>query len=215
MSALSAERWSDLWSRLGATAPTDAAFDDLVARHREPQRSYHTAEHVLAVLAALDSAREFAEDFDSCELALWFHDVVYDVRAESGLNEAQSAEHCVNEFERLVGPINDQAAFAMTHILATAHTAGDEPPDLPDTRLVLDCDLSILGAAPDAFDRYDEQIRREYAWVPEPDYRAGRAKVLQHFLDQPAIFLTPAFAGREAQARSNLQRAISRLDAAS
>jgi len=55
-------------------------------------------------------------------------------------------------------------------------------------------------------------VRKEYAWVPEPDYRSGRAAVLRSFLDRPRIFSTRAFAERyEAHARSNIQRALARV----
>ncbi|MHC4996179.1 MAG: HD domain-containing protein, partial [Planctomycetota bacterium] len=162
MAGLSLDRWRALWDRFGAQHDSRAAFDDLVARHAEPQRAYHTGEHVAAVLAALDGARDSAQDFDCCELALWFHDVIYDVKAQGGANESASADHCLAVFEQLTGSVTPQAERAACHIRATAHTAGDAPPGDPDTRLVLDCDLSILGAAPDAFDRYDQQIRVEY-----------------------------------------------------
>ncbi|MHC5020110.1 MAG: HD domain-containing protein [Planctomycetota bacterium] len=179
MAGLDLERWSRLWNRLGYTPSSQgsrgaaggdsgdgdglqAAFIDLRDRHGEPQRAYHTGEHVAAVLAALDGARDSAEDADCCELALWFHDVIYDVKAKGGANEAASADHCLAVIEQLTGSVTPQAERAARHIRATAHTAGDAPPGDPDTRLVLDCDLSILGAAPDAFDRYDQQIRVEY-----------------------------------------------------
>ena len=94
-------------------------------------------------------------------------------------------------------------------ILATKHNAA---PSDPDTQLVVDLDLSILGAAPAAFDRYDADIRREYDWVPEEQYRAGRKAVLQHFLERsPLYHRAPLQARFATQARRNLRAALNRL----
>ena len=85
-------------------------------------------------------------------------------------------------------------------------------PSADDCRLMLDIDLGILGTPPDVFESYDQAIRREYHWVPEPDYRKGRATVLASFLNRDAIYRTSAFVEQhEKQARSNLERKINEL----
>src|SRR3954469_13468337 len=68
----------------------DALFDALVARYGEPQRHYHTLAHIDACLGWLDWYRGSAKRPECVELALWFHDAVYDPRASD--NERQSAE---------------------------------------------------------------------------------------------------------------------------
>jgi predicted metal-dependent HD superfamily phosphohydrolase len=96
-------------------------------------------------------------------------------------------------------------------ILATAHSA---EPDSADEALLLDIDLSVLGADPDVFDAYDSAIRKEYEWVPEPDYRKARARVLESFLQRERIYRTWPYRERyESAARKNLSRALARLAA--
>ena len=57
-------------------------------------------------------------------------------------------------------------------------------------------------------------IRQEYAHVPEPLYRAGRAAILSRFLEGGCLFADPVWAERlEAQARANLTREIAALTA--
>lgn len=81
-----------------------------------------------------------------------------------------------------------------------------------DAELMLDIDLGILGQPPAVFDLYDEAIRKEYAWVPESRYLAGRAAVLQSFLDRPSIYSTRTFRDAyEEQARRNLESRIKQL----
>ena len=57
-----------------------------------------------------------------------------------------------------------------------------------------------------------QQIRQEYAWVSEQDYRIGRSKVLQSFLQRKVIYQTDYFRKRfEQQARMNIQTALEGL----
>jgi predicted metal-dependent HD superfamily phosphohydrolase len=73
--------------------------------------------------------------------------------------------------------------------------------------VLVDADLSILGAPAEVYDRYAAAVRAEYAHVPADAWRAGRSAVLRSFLDRPAIFHTAAGRGRwEEAARANLGR---------
>jgi predicted metal-dependent HD superfamily phosphohydrolase len=40
------KRWHETWSQLGLPTPGDAVLDDLLDRYREPQRHYHTLQHL-------------------------------------------------------------------------------------------------------------------------------------------------------------------------
>ena len=64
------------------------------------------------------------------------------------------------------------------------HDAGSDT----DAQVLLDADLAILGESESVYRTYAEKIRQEYAWVPEPDYRKGRRRVLENFLSRPRIF---------------------------
>src|SRR5439155_22769050 len=78
--------------------------------------------------------------------------------------------------------------------------------------ILISIDLSILGAEPARYDAYAAAIRKEYAHVPESDYRAGRSGVLSRFAAQPVIFPEAALARRfDRQARDNLARELASL----
>ena len=62
------------------------------------------------------------------------------------------------------------------------------------------------------FDAYERAVRREYGWVEEPAWRAGRGAVLRNFLPRPHIFHTDEFRRRfEQQARRNMARSLKSL----
>ena len=94
-------------------------------------------------------------------------------------------------------------------ILITKHV---QPPTSPDAQLILDIDLSILGQLPELFETYEKRIRLEYSWVSAEDYKIGRAKVLNSFLDRPLIYNTDRFVKLyEHQAIENIIKALSAL----
>lgn len=93
--------------------------------------------------------------------------------------------------------------------MATVHAA--EPQD-PDSRLVVDIDLSILGRDEAIYDAFERNVRQEYRWVPWFVYRRKRIEVLGAFLERPRIYFTESFrASHESSARANLARAIAML----
>ncbi len=199
-------RWHAAWQALGAVSAGDPLGRRVLARYAEPHRRYHTLRHLEECLAHLDTLRPIAERPAEVELALWFHDAVYDTRRDD--NEERSAEWA-RKSARAGGLSADAAGRIHTLVMATRH---DAPAVGRDAAVLVDADLAILGSDPARFDEYERQIRDEYAWVPEPIYRCERGKVLQAFLDRPSLYRTEPFrAAYEAQARENLARSLARL----
>ncbi len=198
-------RWQQLWLRLGGSAPENS-FVELQAAYRQPSRHYHGEQHILACLTHLDRHRALAAQPDLLELALWLHDLVYDSRRQD--NEAASAEQARRWLEQ--AGLETLAAKIEALILATCHQA---PATSPDEALLVDIDLAILASAPAVYARYEADVRAEYAWVPEPLFRAGRARLLREFLAMPRLYQRDELAaGWEKPARENLAAALSRLE---
>jgi predicted metal-dependent HD superfamily phosphohydrolase len=199
-------RFERLWKRLGATRDGDETFRRLMAAYAEPHRAYHTAEHIADCLSQLDAAPGDLGERELVEGAIWFHDVVYNPRA--GDNETQSAAWATLALSGAGVRLPTIDAIRRL-ILLTRHT---EPALDPTGSLLCDIDLSILGRPSIEFDQFERRIRTEYDWVPEPEYRQGRARVLSRFLAREPLYQTPYFHRRyEAPARNNLVRAITRL----
>jgi predicted metal-dependent HD superfamily phosphohydrolase len=192
-------------ARLGLL-PAPAALDDLLRRYGEPHRHYHNLSHLTQVLTMIDAWVHQAPAADLVRLAAWFHDAVYDPRAAD--NEERSAD-LAGTWLAPSGLDTPRVESVQQLIQCTkTHQAGDDA----NAQVLLDADLSILGAAADDYDRYAAAIRQEYAWVPEPDYRTGRRQVLERFLNRPHIYFTQeARSTLEAMARANLRREVDRL----
>jgi predicted metal-dependent HD superfamily phosphohydrolase len=199
------EQWVATWGALGVAAP-EGVFEELLARYGEPQRHYHTARHLEECFAQLPAVRDEAERPGEVELALWFHDAIYDTKRQD--NEERSAEwaRAVVAKAGLGASVGERVAAL---IMSTRH---DAVPADTDSRIVVDVDLSILGAPPLRFDEYEHDVRDEYGWVPNAVFRRERRKILGRLLSRGELFNTPRM--REAfeqRARANLERSLVRL----
>lgn len=197
--------WRAAWQASGA-APNDALHAELLASYAEPHRAYHTPLHLAECLALFDEFRALAERAAEVEIALWFHDAVYDVHRHD--NEAASADWARAALLD-AGAAGDVAGRVAALVLATRHSIA---PATADEQLLVDIDLAILGAAPARFAEYEAQIRVEYGFVPQPVFDEKRGAILAGFLARPVLYGTAELRPRlEATARANLRAAIDRL----
>lgn len=180
-------------------------FADLKARYSEPHRAYHNWTHVLDCLDEFKTAQVIAEDAAAVEMAIWYHDVVYDSKAKN--NEEQSAELAAKVCDE-VGIAESRKRKVKDLILATKKHEATEG----DAAIVVDVDLSILGRDPIRFRDYENQIREEYNWASDEAFASGRVSVLEGFLARPVIYSTEFFRDKyEQQARENLISSIQSL----
>ncbi|WP_203828911.1 HD domain-containing protein [Actinoplanes palleronii] len=185
-----------------ADADLDSAANYLLTRWTEPQRHYHDVSHLAAVLDVVDRFAELAPHPDRVRLAAWLHDAVYDPKALGDANERDSAEFAEGLLVTLGAPDEVAADVARLVGLTAGHATEDGD---PDGELLCDADLAILAADDERYAAYTAAIRREYAHVPDGDFRAGRSRVLHELLKLPSIYrLEPIREAWEARAQANL-----------
>jgi predicted metal-dependent HD superfamily phosphohydrolase len=201
-------QWLSCWHGLGvAEAQIQARlYESICTHYAELHRNYHTLQHLDECLEHFAGLRELAVHPAEIELALWFHDAIYQPSRSD--NEQNSADWAAESMKS--AGLDDKIADRIHKlIMATRH---DGQPESKDAEIMLDCDLAILGATPERFTEYGRQIRAEYDFVPELIYKSKRTEILQQFLNRPAIFNTESFRNRyEQQARTNLNHAIGLL----
>ncbi|MFD3661892.1 hypothetical protein ACFWVF_15040 [Streptomyces sp. NPDC058659] len=207
------QRWNAtlLAARSGHGGPDPAPYGrNLLSRWAEPQRRYHTVDHLRAVLDRIDELADQGGEGGELELvrlAAWFHDAVYRpdrseneersaVLAERALTEAGLTGHEVREVARLV-------RLTVSHDPAAGDLNGET---------LCDADLAILATDPDTYRGYATAVREEYAFVPEDAFRTGRAAVLRQLLSLPRLFHTPYGAAVwEEKARDNMEKELKEL----
>ncbi len=191
-------------SKLGISNPGDI-FERLEAAYTDSTRFYHNETHVSECLKYLYEYSYLANNITEIEIAIWFHDAIYDThRNDNEELSAAWANDYLNNFaitNNIVKNIYDMIICTKTHVA-----------DNIDAQLMLDIDLSVLGASNEVFESYDKKIRKEYHWISELDYRKGRIEVLESFLKRENIYHTSEFSERfDKKARNNLSRKIKEL----
>ena len=197
------QQFQDTLAALRLSDSREAAWEELAARYSEPHRHYHTLAHIGNCLALL---AETAHDSPTLRLALYYHDIVYDLCGDQ--NELQSARFATDQLGTL-GLGDSHTSIIYDLIRATDHKSARVA---EHSDLICDIDLAILGAPTSGYHDYAAAIRREYSWIPDGKFRSGRTRILESFLNRPAIFDTLDFHSRfEAQARKNIATEISAL----
>ena len=192
-------RFCQLWNRVGGRA-ANKVFTDLAAHYAEPHRHYHTAAHIKDCLTRLDLAANYIEHIDAVELAIWFHDVIYQCGKSD--NEKLSADWFSAQAAGL-----DKKLISQVHryIVSTMHT---EPPPDAAAKWVVDIDLSGMGMSAESFNRDGDNIRREFSHLSDTEFVRGQTAFLQKLLARKHIYYTKFLC--ETQARDNITKLLTR-----
>lgn len=188
---------------------------DLLDRWLEDHRSYHDAVHLAEVLAALDELHEGgdlpARDRHLAGLVAWYHDAVYEPEASPGGNEEASARLAQERLTALgLAPADSDLVARLVRESASHEMTSDDAA----TRAFHDADLWILSAPPARYREYADQVRQEYAHVPDPLFAQARAQILAGFAQRDAVYRTATARERwQARARANLEAELARLRA--
>lgn len=198
----------ELLEFLGCTSKTSAAwFDRLRELWSEKHRHYHTFQHLDECLEELDEIEGDEEKLALIEVALWFHDAIYQPMAND--NEERSAA-LAREFLVECDATPSVMEFVCDMIMATkTHQSGGDP----DVDVMIGLDLSIFARDAKRYDQYEKQIRQEYAMVADAEYAEKRIAILKGFLARKFIYSSEMLRYvYEEQARLNLAFAIKALE---
>lgn len=188
----------------GGEAP-EVVFEELERGYSESGRHYHTPAHIDHCLAQFDQATADMVDPDAVEMAIWFHDLVYDARAED--NELRSAERFLELAGESLEPEFKSKVYDL--IMVTAHPGY---PKSTDEKFMVDIDLSSFGLPWEEFLRDSVAVREEFAHLSDPEFYPRQRAFLESLLDRGSFYLTDFFRGRlESSARENIRRHLEGL----
>lgn len=188
------------------TEKIEAIFKKLVILYSQEGRYYHTLKHIQAMLSFLEERKDRIANFKALSLATWYHDAVYDSRSKT--NELDSAEMMKQDLVDLSIP-EELTQLIYQLILATQKHRTIE--NSKDCDIFLDADLSILSRTEHVYSAYASNIKKEYSWVPEDEYKKGRKAILENFLQRDKIYFSENMKEAEVVARQNIKRELSQL----
>jgi predicted metal-dependent HD superfamily phosphohydrolase len=202
-----AAQWASFIAAAGL-GEAEAVGVKLLAAYNEPHRRYHGLAHIKFLLDEIARRAPHLSETPLVTFAAWFHDAIYDPMAKD--NEERSAEWARSELAAIGLPAARCDAVASLILKTKSHHSGHAT---SDEALFLDMDFAILGAETDIYATYAANVRAEYAAVPDPAFRTGRAAFLKSVLDQPRMFRTALYEDEcGARARENIAWEIARLD---
>lgn len=200
------------WTRLHLPLTSDVSLVDyqyshLAMFHSGEERCYHNLSHIRQMITLWEEFGKYIREQEVVLFAIFFHDIIYNPLLKNNEEEsAQAAEKYLSELNYPAEKITLVSEFILatkTHINTLNNT---------DLDYFLDFDLYILGTAQETYQAYAQQIRKEYLIYPDTVYKPGRKRLLQHFLEAPAIFHTPVFRKLyEENARKNIQAEMDTL----
>jgi len=201
-------RWLDLFSNPDLSEKAENEYHALLNMYSQGHRVYHNFDHITACIKHLDTVKDKLESPLAVELAIWFHDCIYNIFSRQ--NEEKSARYAVDRLAAL--QVEEEIIVQVNKlIMTTMHPAA---PESHDERFMADIDIAVLGSSADAYKAYETAIRYEYKWIPGFVYRKQRSLLLQSFLKQERIYMTDYFFNKfEATARENIAAAIEKLKA--
>ena len=181
-------------------------FDELVSLYTGADRHYHCAKHINFCLGKLDEARDAGSYSPKVEMAVWFHDAIY--QAGDPENEHKSAlwfKECAT------GNLsNDTVDEVSRLIVATTHR---DKPESWQEELLVDVDLSSFGLPWERFLEDGHNIRLEFAHLDDDKFIENQSRFLRGLLARPTVFHTRHFSEYyESTARDNIRRILRAFD---
>lgn len=173
-------------------------------------RSYHNIDHIVHCFQELEwflSNSESSEhiNIQDVGLAILSHDIVYGAK-EDKIDEELSAQWLADYLKE----INQFRQEPIDIVLSTAHLSGKYQVDTIEKELMTSIDLAILGQREEIYKRYADGVRKEYSFVNDNDYVAGRIKAID-FLLAHKLFLNQTFHKYESRARKNMENEKNKL----
>jgi len=181
-------------------------FSELAEMYQEVGRHYHNLDHIQRMLLFLKKRVDRIEDWVSIQLAVWFHDCVYDIHDRE--NEERSADFARKKLSDLGVCVDIVEKVVNLIVLTKKHKVTTDYSNF-DTKIFLDSDLMSLGGSFEEYKEILERIRKEYGDIPEETFKKGRRQFLKSFLSRPRIFYTDEmFVEFEDDARRNMEREL-------
>lgn len=164
--------------------------------YTESHRHYHTLSHI-AYMFDLARKKDLCLTIDQT-MAVWFHDAIYNpLSADNEEMSVELYEECVRSPNKIVKQI----------ILDTKKHI----PTIPESKVVLDLDMAILGAPVDIYDDYYRSVRQEYSLVPDEIYNGKRIEFLKDCIQKQQkgkLYHSSFFEKENRIAYYNMQREI-------
>ncbi len=189
-----------IWKLEYSESLVNDIFDEITKSYSN-NRFYHNLDHIENLLESLSDFNLSAEDKTKLELAIWFHDIIYDPKETD--NEFKAALE-FEKFGLLLGMKNSLITEISELIIITKHT------DKPNTHLEkIMCDVDLKGLGTFEYLINATNVRKEFLYLSDEEWIDGRFEFLISMLNKKSIFHTSEYKELyEHKANINLQNEL-------
>lgn len=211
----------DTMREIGATAPIDSLqseASDLITRWSEQTRYLHNTRHLINILAHIDELATTAHDPDILRVAAWYHGIAMNrcmgvhlkdvdplALAAACVDLTCTHLHALGVSEDIIERVTELLLFLARHRAPRT--------DL-DAQVLVDADLASLAVAPQEYKKLRENLRAEFADIPEIDYLSARCATIRRLLSFDTIYQSPLGEAWESAARANLELELTKIETA-
>lgn len=206
----------------------ESYFNMMKASYQTSNRYYHNDKHILNMLNKLDSDRSKYNitelDFYTIRLAIYFHDLFYNITYTDGRNEDISADMLI-EFGiniKLNANLCDRISVLIFSTYPGEYLLNKDLSNFVDDssaepnyliKLIRDLDLQTFGLKDyDEFREVQSDIRMENLRMDDEAYCRGTKMLLESVLNKPKIFGTEEYASLEGYARRNITERLKEIN---
>lgn len=189
----------------GADDNSLAVFRAVQKCYRQSHRHYHNDEHIDHCLDLLKDVEGQLADIDAVELAIWFHDVIYESGASD--NEKRSADWFL---ELSAGRLREDLRQKVADLIM--NTTHNSNPQSDDERILVDIDLSSFGLSWERFQEDGDNVRKEQPHLSDQEFYQKQMRFQESLLERARFYFSDYFHRRfEEKARKNLNRHLQLL----
>lgn len=213
-------RWDELFQRLTRNPKTELArqslceiwWDRIESGYTGPKRFYHNLDHVRDLLECADVEQDQIKDFEAMELAIFFHDLIYDPRAGGGTNEDLSGKEFMKFAYELSSYREIPSAYRIFDWIKHSATHNHDlvkDPQTDDGHFFFDFDLAVLAKDRVSYLSYAAKIRDEFSHMPNDVFLFGRRAFLEAHKEKRLFYKLVEY---NAIAKENMEAEILHLE---
>lgn len=186
-----------------------SAFDFIEKYYIEPHRFYHNKKHIEFMINKLSKVNISHNDKIAIYIAILFHDVIYNPKDRDENNVIKSSELFIFWYEKNIELFYHLQIKELINQLILS-TINHKPTKYFSTKFVdianifLDLDLMILASNKKQYDKYKNNIFKEYSHFERKELLKGRLDFICKMLDVESIF--KYFINLNQLAKNNLMR---------
>ena len=172
-------------------------------------RTYHNLNHIYDFIQLHEKYNNLiSKNKNEFLISIFFHDIIY---IPSRIDNEKKSKDLFNKFYEEIKPNNLNKEKVCEYIIETENHLLNKNYDDEELNLFMDMDMFII--AKDNWEEYENQIRKEYCFMNDTEYKNKRINFLENLNKKEKIFRNKIFYETyEKKAKENINNIINKIN---